>query len=119
MDNELIVCPKGQVKHDELVIFNSGKGQVKVDVLLKNGTAWLSMEQMCELFDENEIIIGGHLTSIFAEGELREADTVRRDKINYYSLDVVLSLGFRVHSRKGQQFRLWVMKQLREKMLKD
>jgi len=100
----------------ELRIYESESGQVKA--LLENGAAWLTMEQMCELFGENEVIIGGHLTSIYAEGELREVDTVRRDKVNYYSLDVVLAVGFRVRSKKGQQFRLWAMRNLRELMMK-
>ena len=100
------------------MIYRSADEAVKVNAPLENGTAWLTMEQMCELFGENEVIIGGHLTSIYAEGELREADTVRRGAINYYSLDAVLAVGFRVRSRKGQQFRIWAMNNLREQMMK-
>ena len=102
----------------ELLIYRSEDGQVKLDALCENGSAWLTMEQMCELFGENEVIIGGHLTSIYAEGELREADSVRKGATNYYSLDAALSVGFRVRSHKGQQFRLWAMKQLREQIMK-
>ena len=103
----------------ELMIYQSADEAVKVDALLDNRTAWLTMEQMCELFGENVVIISGHLTSIYAEGELREADTVRRDKVIYYSLDVALSVGFRVRTKKGQLFRLWAMKELRERILKE
>lgn len=103
----------------ELVIYQSGDGQVKVEVLCKNGAAWLTMEQICQLFGENEVIIGGHLTSIYAEGELREADTVQKiDGKSYWSLDAALAVGFRIRSKKGQQFRIWVMKQLKEQILK-
>lgn len=102
------------------MIYESEEGQVKVCALFDHGTIWLPMEQMCQLFGENEVIIGGHLTSIYAEGELREAYTLRRivDDKPYYSLDVVLAVGFRVRSRKGQKFRIWAMKELREQILK-
>lgn len=101
----------------ELMIYQSADEAAKVNVQLGNGTAWLTMKQMCQLFGENEVIIGGHLTSIYAEGELREADVVRRGTPNYYSLDAALSVGLRVRSRNGQQFRLWAMKELREKIM--
>lgn len=98
----------------ELRIYQSADEAVKVEVLQENGTAWLTMEQMCLLFGENEVIIGGHLTSIYAEGELREADVVRRvDGKAYYSLDAALAIGFRVRTKKGQEFRVWAMKVLR------
>ena len=99
----------------ELRVYESEGGQAKVEVLQENGAAWLTMEQMCELFGENEVIIGGHLTSIYAEGELREADAVRRvDGKPYYSLDAALAVGFRVRSKKGQMFRVWAMGELRK-----
>lgn len=103
----------------ELRIYESESGPVKVEALRENGKAWLTMEQMCELFGENEVIIGRHLTSIYAEGELREADTVRRvEGTSYYSIDAALVVGFRVRSKKGQEFRLWAMKELRNKIVK-
>lgn len=102
----------------ELLIYKSAEGEVKVETLCENGATWLTMEQMCRLFGENEIIIGGHLTSIYAEGELREVDTVRIiEGMHYYRLDVVLAVGFRVRSHKGQQFRLWAMNALNEKII--
>lgn len=102
----------------ELIINQSEDGEVKVEVLFENGTAWLTMEQLCQLFGENEVIIGGHLTSIYAEGELREADTARKEGgKSYYNIDAALSVGFRIRSRKGQQFRIWAMNNLREQML--
>ena len=99
------------------MIYQTEDGEVKVDALFENGTAWLTMEQLCQLFGENEVIIGGHLTSIYAEGELREADTVRRGATNYYCLDTALAVGFRVRSKNGQMFRVWAMKELREKII--
>lgn len=102
----------------ELIIYQSADGEVNVNALLENGTAWLTMEQLCQLFRENEVIISGLLTSIYAEGELREADAVRRvDGKSYYSVDAALAIGFRVRSKKGQQFRIWAMKELREKIM--
>lgn len=103
----------------ELMIYQSADGAVKVNALFENEGAWLTMDQLCRLFGETELTIGGYLTSIYAEGELRETETIRKIKpTNYYSLDVVLSLGFRVRSQKGMQFRTWAMSQMREKILK-
>jgi len=93
----------------EMIIYPFADGEVKVKALFENGTAWLTMEQMCQLFGENEVIIGGLLTSIYAEGELREVDAVKKSTTNYYSLDAALAVGFRVRSHKGQLFRVWAM----------
>lgn len=102
----------------ELVIYLSSNEAAKADVLFENGATLLTMNQMCQLFGENELIIGGHLASIYAEGELRESDIVQRvDGKSYYSLDAALAVGFRVRSHKGQQFRLWAMKELGERIL--
>ena len=102
----------------ELMIYQSEEGTVNVEVLFENGTAWLTMEQLCQLFGETELTIGSYLTSIYAEGELRENETILKNTpTNNYNLDVVLSLGFRIRSKKGQQFRIWAMKQLREKII--
>jgi len=104
----------------ELRIYESGDGQVTVEALCENGAVWLTMEQICELFGENEVIIGGHLTTLYAEGELREADAVRKVEGNaYYRLDAALTIGFRVRSKKGQMFRIWAMKELREKVINE
>lgn len=104
----------------ELVMYASEEGQVKVEALYENGATWINMEQMCQLFGENEVIISGLLTSIYAEGELREADAVRRiDGKPYYNINAALAVGFRVRSKKGQQFRVWAMGQLREKIMQE
>ena len=103
----------------ELMIYQSADEAVKVEALCEKDATWLTMAQMCELFGENELIIGGHLTSIYAEGELREADTVKRGAVNHYSLDAALAVGFRVRTKKGRQFRLWAMQKVREYILKD
>lgn len=105
---------------NELRIYQSADGEVKVNASLENSTAWLTMEQLCQLFGENEVIIGGYLTSIYAEGELREADAVRKvEGKAYYRLDAALAIGFRVRSKKGQIFRIWAMKELREKVINE
>ena len=104
----------------EMIIYQSADGEVKVKALFENGIAWLTMEQMCQLFGENEVIIGGLLTSIYAEGELKEVDTVRRvDGKPYYSIDAALAVGFRIRSKKGLQFRVWAMNILREQIVKS
>ena len=116
------VCPEGQVKQEVMDFCQLEGGHVKINALIENGTAWLTIYQLCQLFGETELMIGGYLTSIYAEGELREADSKRRiedgNQTNYYNLDVVLSLGFRVRSKKGLMFRMWAIKELGEKMLK-
>ena len=99
----------------EIVIYQSEEGRVSVDVLFQDETVWLPIEQMSILFGKSRSTINEHILNIYKEGELSEADTVRKIGIsdfstkptNFYNLDVVISVGYRVHSVQGTRFRQW------------
>ena len=126
MDNELTMRPEGQEKHDEIVIYQSEDGQVKVDVLFENETVWLTIDQMSVLFGKSRSTINEHILNIYAEGELVEDKSRRKIGIsdystkptNYYNLDVIISVGYRVKSHQGTQFRIWATQRLRDYIIK-
>ena len=125
MDNELTLRPEGPEKHDEMVIYQSEDGSVKVDVLFENETVWLSQQQMAMLFQKDISVVSRHIKNIFAEGELDEKGNLHflqipnSDKpVRIYSLDVIISVGYRVKSHQGTQFRIWATKRLHEYIIK-
>lgn len=126
MDKELTLRPEGQEKHDEIVIYQSEDGQVKVDVLFENETVWLTMDQMCLLFGKAKSTISEHIQNIYAEGELKESETLRKFGISeystkptsFYNLDVIISVGYRVKSHQGTQFRIWATQRLKDYIIK-
>lgn len=111
---------------DEIVIYQSGDGDIKLDVLFANETVWLTMDQMSELFQKSRSTINEHILNAYAEGELEESSTKRKIGIsdfstkptNYYNLDVVISVGYRVKSIQGTQFRIWATQRLHEYIIK-
>lgn len=111
---------------NEIVIYKSTDGAVKVDVLFENETVWLTQSQMAELFGKSVSTINEHIKNIFAEGELVDSDVVRKFGItefstkptNFYNLDVIISVGYRVKSKQGTQFRQWATKRLHEYIIK-
>ena len=112
-------------RHDEMVIYQSEDGSVKVDVLFENETVWLSQQQMAMLFQKDISVVSRHIKNIFAEGELDEKSNLHflqipnSDKpIRMYSLDVIISVGYRVKSYQGTQFRIWATKRLHEYIIK-
>jgi len=110
----------------EIVIYQSEEGRVSVDVLFQDETVWLPIEQMSILFGKSRSTINEHILNIYKEGELSEADTVRKIGIsdfstkptNFYNLDVVISVGYRVHSVQGTRFRQWATQRIHEYILK-
>jgi hypothetical protein len=125
MDNELTLRPGGPERHDEIVIYQSEDGSVKVDVLFENETVWLSQQQMAMLFQKDISVVSRHIKNIFAEGELDEKSNLHflqipnSDKpVRMYSLDVIISVGYRVKSYQGTQFRIWATKRLHEYIIK-
>ena len=126
MDKELTMRPEGQERHDEIVIYQSEDGQVKVDVLFENETVWLTMDQMSLLFGKAKSTISEHIQNIYAEGELKESETLRKFGISeystkptsFYNLDVIISVGYRVKSHQGTQFRIWATQRLRDYIIK-
>lgn len=112
--------------NDEIVIYKSEDGIIKIDVLFSDETVWLTQEQMSNLFQKARSTINEHIQNIYSEGELEEEATIKKFGIsefakkptNYYSLDVVISVGYRVKSRQGTQFRIWATQRLRDYIIK-
>ena len=110
----------------EIVIYQSEEGRVSVDVLFQDETVWLPIEQMSILFGKSRSTINEHILNIYKEGELSKADTVRKIGIsdfstkptNFYNLDVVISVGYRVHSVQGTRFRQWATQRIHEYIIK-
>ena len=114
------------MEKNEIVIYQSQDGTIKVDVLFEGKTVWLTMDQMTVLFGKSRSTINEHILNIFKEGELIEEDSVRKignsdfstKPTNYYNLDVIISVGYRVKSKQGTQFRIWATQRLQEYILK-
>ena len=120
--------------NDEIVIYQSEDGNIKVDVLFQDETVWLTQNQLCQLFGKTKATISEHIKHIFEEGELNEKVVVRKfrtttqhgavqgleqsHETNFYNLDVIISVGYRVKSRQGTMFRIWATKQLRDYIIK-
>ncbi|MDX9987990.1 RhuM family protein [Thiothrix unzii] len=105
-------------------IYQTNDGKTCVDVYFEQNTVWLTQGQIVELFDKNKRTISEHIRNIFKEGELQEDSVVRQSRItaadgksynvNHYNLDVIISVGYRVKSQQGTQFRIWATERLRE-----
>ena len=115
----------------ELIIYQTEDGQTKIDVRMDNDTVWLSLDQMAELFQRDKSTISRHIKNVFQEGELTEDATVANfatvqsegdrqvsRNITYFNLDVIISVGYRVKSLRGTQFRRWASGVLKEYMKK-
>jgi prophage maintenance system killer protein/prophage antirepressor-like protein len=105
----------------DILLYQSADGQTQLDVQLQNDTVWLSQAQMAELFGRERSVITKHLRAIFQSEELDEKSNVQKmhiafsDKpVTYYNLDVIISVGYRVNSKKGTQFRQWATQVLRQ-----
>lgn len=114
------------MEKNEIIIYKSQDGTIKVDVLFEGKTVWLTMDQMTILFGKSRSTINEHILNIFKEEELVEEDSVRKignsdfstKPTNYYNLDVIISVGYRVKSKQGTQFRIWATQRLQEYILK-
>lgn len=110
--------------NDKIVIYRTADGQTSIDVKLEDETVWLSANQMANLFDRDEKTIRKHINNVFSEGELeREQHAFLRvdgvkQPVAFYSLDVIISVGYRVKSQRGIQFRIWANKVLKEYLVK-
>lgn len=112
-------------KQSDFLLFTSPKGDVNIEVLLKDETVWLTQQKIGELFGKERSVITKHLNNIFASGELDENSNVQKmhfshaDKpIKLYNLDVIISVGYRVNSYQATQFRIWATKTLKEYIIK-
>lgn len=111
----------------QIAIYQSADGSIATEVRLEGETVWLSQKQMADLFDKNIMTINEHIANVFAEDELEPSATIRKflmvrqegkrevkREIEHYSLDVIISVGYRVKSKQGTQFRIWATQRLRE-----
>ncbi|MBA3877862.1 MAG: hypothetical protein C0498_13235 [Anaerolinea sp.] len=108
----------------EIVLFEAPDGQIRLDVRLERETVWLTQAQMAELFGRERSVITRHVNNVFGEGELVKESNVQNlhipssDKpVAAYSLDVIISVGYRVNSKRGTQFRIWATRTLRDHVL--
>lgn len=109
-----------------ILIYKTEDGLTDVSVTFEEDTVWLTQEQMAELFQKAKSTINEHIRNIYTEGELTEEATMRKfgnsefsaKPVNYYNLDMVISVGYRVRSRRGVQFRLWATGVIKEYMRK-
>lgn len=114
--------------NDKMLIYQSADGQIKIDVRFENETVWLSLDQMSTLFGRDKSTVSRHIKNIFEEGELQAPSVVakfattasdgKNYQVDYYNLDVIISVGYRVKSQQGTQFRIWATQRLREYIIK-
>jgi len=115
----------------EIILYQTENGQTKLEVKLENETVWLTQKQMAELFQKAKSTINEHIKNVYKEGELDEISTVRKFRtvqqegkrniereIEFYNLDVIISVGYRVKSHRGTQFRIWATQRLKEFIIK-
>lgn len=120
-----------QPSDESIVVYKSNDGVVQLEVQLAHETVWLTLSQLAMLFDRDKSVISRHIRNIYAEGELTREATVAKNatvqdesgrmvvrQIEYYNLDVIISIGYRVKSLRGTQFRQWANKVLKEYLLR-
>ncbi|MBQ8912448.1 MAG: virulence RhuM family protein, partial [Lachnospiraceae bacterium] len=118
----------GEQNRGEVIIYQTEDGLTKISVSMQDETVWLSLEQMSELFQRDKSTISRHIKNIFAEGELIQNSVVanfattatdgKTYQVDYYNLDVIISVGYRVKSIRGTQFRIWANTVLKEYIIK-
>ncbi|MBU2646982.1 virulence RhuM family protein [bacterium] len=115
-------------ENKNIVIYNTADGKAAVSLYSRDGMVWLNQNQIADLFDTSKQNIGQHIANILKEGELGEDSVVKnfittaadgkKYNVIYYSLEMILSIGFRVRSKRGTQFRIWANQNLKEYMVK-
>ena len=116
---------------NKIIIYQAEDGQTQIDVRLENDTVWLTQAQMVELFQTTKQNVSLHVSNVFKEGELEQASTVKEyltvqqegkrsisRQVKYYNLDVIISVGYRVKSKRGTAFRIWARKVLKDYLIK-
>ncbi|NOT31406.1 MAG: hypothetical protein HOP15_13245 [Planctomycetes bacterium] len=112
----------------EVIVYEAPDGEVRVDVRLERETVWLSLDQIAELFGRDKSVISRHLRNVFSSGELERQAVVAKTattsadgktyQVDHYNLDAILSVGYRVSSKRGTQFPIWATRTLREHLLR-
>jgi hypothetical protein len=128
MSSKLPVVPENA---GELLLYQTEDGLTRVEAKMVNETVWLPLNQMADLFQRDKSVISRHISNVFEEGELSARATVAKfatvqtegdrqvqREVDYYNLDVIISVGYRVKSHRGTQFRIWATQRLREYIVK-
>lgn len=112
----------------DIILYQSEDGDIQIEVNLDGETVWLSLDQMAKLFQRDKSVVSKHIKNVLASGELIEGSVVAKNattatdgkvyQVTYYNLDMIISVGYRVNSYRGVQFRIWATKALREYMVK-
>ena len=112
-------------ENNQIIIYQTEDGQTQVDVRMENDTVWLTTNQMAKLFEREESNIRRHVINVFKEGEIEKENNVHFLHVNgikkpvpFYNLDVIISVGYRVKSQRGVQFRRWANKILKQYLVK-
>ncbi len=115
-------------EHGNIIIYKDKNGNDNIEVKLQDNTVWLNQEQLVRLYNSSKSNISEHIKHIFEEGELDELTTVRKFRtvasngktynMNYYNLDMIIAIGFRVNSKEGTKFRIWANEKLKEYLIK-
>ena len=114
------------MNNSEILIYKNQEGNIKIDVRLEDETVWLAQDQMAKLFGKAKSTINEHIKNIYQEEELQKEETFQKfgnsefqqKGKNYYNLDVIISVGYRVKSPQGTQFRIWATQRLKEHIIK-
>ena len=118
-------------EEQKIVIYQTEDGQTQIDVRLENETVWLTQAQMAELFQTTKQNVSLHLNNLYKEGELQKEGTVKEyltvqqegkrrvsRRVKYYDLDVIISVGYRVHSKRGTAFRIWARQIIKDYLVR-
>jgi|SRR3989339_400040 len=114
--------------NSQIILYQTDDGKTKVEVKMDGETVWLTQDQMAELFEKGRSTVAEHILNAFKEGELSEESVCREFRrtgadskeyiVKHYNLDVIISVGYRVKSLRGTQFRIWATQRLREYIVK-
>jgi hypothetical protein len=118
-------------QNSQLILYQTADGETQIQVILQNETVWLTQKELADLFQRDKSVISRHIQNVFNEGELEAEATVAKiatvqkegdrsitREIDYYNLDVIISVGYRVKSHRGTQFRIWATQTLRDYLVK-
>jgi len=119
------------MEKSEIKIYKTPEGKTSIEVKLEKDTVWLNLNQMAELFERDKSVISRHVTNIYKEGELNKESTVAKiatvqkegkrkiiRNIEYFNLDVIISVGYRIKSKRGTQFRIWANQVIKDYLIK-
>ena len=119
------------IPDSEILLYTSPDGKVQLDIRMQQDTMWMTQQMMAELFQTTVPNINVHIKNIYKESELQEEGTIKeflivrkegsrtvRRPVNFYNLDMILSVGYRVNTRRGTQFRIWATQRMREYLVR-